>query len=173
MRLLWLAVVLVGALLGVTACNDDGTAEQPPIPPEPLRDDPVVTEPAGEAGEAAVIELRVEDVDAVAVEGFEAALRIETADGEVLERLLWTDLVAAQDPSTPVSAYDLVHEQVVPPGEIVVLAQVALGIGPPPATPDLDGELPCEVNLELAADDVAVIELRLVDSPDCLQLIET
>ena len=45
--------------------------------------------------------------------------------------------------------YDSVLSQPVPAGTVRVEAEVNIGMGPAPEVPDLDGELPCEVVMEV------------------------
>lgn len=171
------AVLLAAlALTAVTAgaCGDDDTAtDPPPVPPEPTTTGAVPTAPPEQGEDSAIVAVRIEEVDGIFIEGFEVGLRFETGDGDVIESMRWSDFVAAQEPSTPESYYDAVLEQTVPAGEVVVLAEVTVGTGPPPSVPDLEGELPCRVELQLAEDERAELEVRFDAPEDCLRQLDS
>lgn len=168
--LLLAALVLTPAL----ACGgeSDGAPTRPAAPIDPGAPDPAPTAPPEGADGSAVVTVRIEDVEGIFVEGFEVGLRFETGDGEVIESILWSEVVAAQGLSTPESFYETVFEQPVPPGEIVVLGEANVGAGPPPSVPDLDGELPCRVALELADGERAELEVRFDPADDCLRRLD-
>lgn len=165
-----LSLVLAPAL----ACGDDdggATTTSAVAPIDADAPDPVPTAPAEDADGSAVVAVSIEDVDGIFTEGFEVGLRFETGDGEVIESTLWSDVVAAQDPSTPDAFYDTVLEQPVPAGEVVVLGGATVGTGPGPSIPDLDGALPCRVELELGDGERAQVEVRFDTTDECLERV--
>ena len=114
--------------------------------------------------------VRLEPVDGMFIEGFEVGLRFEDADGAVLDTVLWSDFVSSQDGAAAQDYYGSVLEQSVPAGPVVVLAAVNIGIGPPPETPDLDGELRCRLELEVPEGETVEVEVLFADE-DCLRAI--
>jgi hypothetical protein len=165
---------LVCATLLAVGCGDadDASVEPPPVPPEPTTSGAVPTAPPEQGEESGLVAVRIEEVEGIFTEGFEVGLRFETGDGDVIESMLWSDVVATQGPSTPASSYDAVLEQPVPVGEVVVFAEVTVGTGPPPSVPDLDGDLPCRVELRLAEDERAELEVRFDPPEDCLRQVD-
>jgi hypothetical protein len=165
-----LALVFAPAL----ACGDDEgdtTTTSAVAPIDDAAPDPVPTAPAEDAEGSAIVAVSIEDVEGIFVEGFEVGLRFETGDGEVIESTLWSEVVAAQDPSTPEAYYETVLEQPVPAGEVVVLGEANVGTGPGPSVPDLDGELPCRVELELDDGERAEVEVRFDTTDECLEQV--
>lgn len=108
------------------------------------------------------------------IEGFEVGLRFETADGTVVASTLWSDFVESTGRTDIDAYYDSVLEQAVPAGVTTVRAEVAIGPAGPPTPPDLAGDLPCSVTVDLDPDQVADVEVRF-DEPDgnCLQWVPT
>lgn len=168
-----ISALLLAALLA-TGCGDTDEAgvDRPPIPPEPTTSGAVPTAPPEQGGQGALVAVQIEEVDGIFTEGFEVALRFETGDGEVIESMLWSDVVATQGPSTPASYYDAVLEQLVPAGDVVVFAEANVGIGPPPSVRDVNGELPCRVELQLDEDERAELEVRFDSPDDCLDQLD-
>src|SRR3546814_18398930 len=66
--------------------------------------------------------------------------------------------------------YDSVLTQPVPPGVIRVLAEANVGMGPGPVIPDLEGDLPCEVTLDVGPNTEVVVEVSFDGSADCLHV---
>jgi hypothetical protein len=173
-RRIQLLLLCVAAVAVAAGCGEDeGTATTVVAPLDEGVLDPEPTAPAEADEESAVVEVRIEELDAIPVEGFEVGLRFEQGDGQVVESALWSDVVAAQDPSTVEGPTDTVLEQPVPAGEVVVLAEVTVGTGPPPSTPDVDGELPCRLELALDAGERAVVEVRFAPADDCLHHVDS
>ena len=155
--LLTAAPALAVALLA--ACSDDDAGTSGAAPAETGRD--------GGTGTTAVA---IEPVDGVLIEGFELGFRLESADGEVLDRVEWNQFVSGQG-DVPIDAfYDSVYEREVPAGTVTVLAQVNVGIGPPPERVDPDGDLNCTLEVEVPAGGRVEVEVALDPEGDCLTL---
>lgn len=122
--------------------------------------------------EQGVITIRLEKVDGIFIEGFEAGIRIETIEGDVLLATLWSDFVNRQANPTFTDYYESVLEQSVQAGEIVVLATVNVGLGPAPVRPDVNGEMACRLVLEVPADGVVEVELVFSGRDNCLSVIK-
>ena len=152
MRSRFVLLLALPALL-LAACGDDEPAD--------------VSADGGGTGTVAV---HIEEVAGAFVEGFEVGLRFETADGEVIDTVLWSDFVASQDSDSLDAYYDSVLEQEVPAGEVVVLATANVGIGPPPEVPDLDGELRCRLPVDVLAGGRVDVEVTFSGDDDCLRL---
>lgn len=118
-----------------------------------------------------IVQVRVEPVDGVFVEGFEIGLRFETDAGEVLASTLWSDFVRSTGRPEIDAYYDSVLRQPVHVGTIRLFAEVNVGIGPPPSTPDLDGDLPCQLAIEVEPGSEPIVEVGFDGSDDCLRLI--
>lgn len=130
-------------------------------------------------GATAAIDVRLEPVNGIFTEGFEVGLRFETADGTEIASTLWSDAVPASNSTDVPDFYGFVLRQPVPAGEPLVLrAEVTIGAAGGPAVPDLDGPLPCRLDLDLAEGTTAVVEVALgtrpaADGAGCLRLVET
>ena len=153
--LLAAAPALVASVLA--ACGDDDATSDTPA------------ETGGDRG-TGTIAVAIEPVDGVLIEGFELGFRLESADGEVLDRVEWNLFVSGQG-DVPIEAfYDSVYESEVPAGAVTVLAQVNVGIGPPPERVDPDGDLNCTLEVEVPAGGRAEVEVALQPEGDCLSL---
>jgi hypothetical protein len=126
----------------------------------------VTTEGSGDA-DVGTVNVGLEPVEGYFIEGFEVGLRFETVDGEVIDALLWTDIVAAIDNPTIDDFYETVHRQPVPAGQVVVLATVSIGAGPPPVVPDLRGPMQCELVVDVAPGGETDVEVSF-EREDCL-----
>lgn len=147
-----LSVVLVLA----AACGDD--------------ENTAVGGPSTDAdADPAVIAISLEETDGIFIEGFEVGLRFETGDGEVIDSTLWSEFVAASGDESLDAYYDSVLEQQVPAGPVVVLATVNVGMGPPPETPDLDGDLDCRLELDAEAGDRIEVEVTFDGTGECVR----
>ena len=146
-----LALAAAASLLA--ACGDD--------------DDAADADAEAPTGTVAVA---IEAVDGVLIEGFELGLRLETADGEVLDQVDWNRFVAAEGAGTVEAFYETVYEREVPAGTIAVLAQVNVGIGPPPEPVDLAGDLNCRLEVEVPDGGRVEVEVALDPEGDCLRL---
>ncbi|MBL8777752.1 MAG: hypothetical protein JNK12_17555 [Acidimicrobiales bacterium] len=102
-------------------------------------------------------------------EGFEVGLRFETADGEVIGSTLWSDFVEASGDDSMGAYYDSVLTQEVQAGPVVVRAEVSIGAGPPPVPPDLEGDLACSLEVEVAPDETVAVEVLFDEADDCLR----
>jgi hypothetical protein len=79
--------------------------------------------------------------------------------------------VAAEQDDTSADTYcSSVHEAAVPAGETVVLATVNIGMGPPPETPGLSGEMDYRLPIDVPEDGRVEIEVRFSGRDDCLRL---
>jgi hypothetical protein len=151
---------LVVACLLLSACggDDDVTAADGPAD---------LAAPPAE-GEIAV---RLEEVEGVFVEGFEVGLRFETAGGEVIASTLWSDFVSSLGSAEMDAYYDSVLTQVVPAGAVTVRAEVNVGMGPGPSIPDLAGDLPCELPVEVGPGERVDVEVSFSGGADCLRVV--
>lgn len=102
-------------------------------------------------------------------EGFEVGLRFETIAGEIIASTLWSDFVAASGDDSMDAYYDSVLTQEVPSGPVVVRAEVSIGAGPPPVPPDLEGDLPCSLEVEVAPHETVAVEVLFHEADDCLR----
>jgi hypothetical protein len=143
-------LLLPAAALLLTACGDDDAAD--------------AEAPTG------TVAVAIEAVDGVLIEGFELGFRIETADGEVLDEVVWNEFVAAEGDGTVEAFYETVYEREVPTGTVTVLAQVNVGIGPPPEPVDPAGDLNCSVDVDVPEDGRVEVEVALDPAGDCLRV---
>ena len=152
MRAITLSLAIALTVLA-TGCSDDDS-----------------TSAGGEAGadDTGTVAVSLEEVDGFFIEGFEIGLRFETAAGERIDAVLWSDVVAAEGRNDLEAYYDTVLEQQVPAGDVVVLATVNVGIGPPPETPDLDGDLRCRLPVTVPVGGRVEVEVGFSDPGDCL-----
>jgi hypothetical protein len=157
MRRLIIPLVLVAFALA--ACGDDEPAG-------------AGDGPADGDGDTGTLAVRLEELDGVLIEGFALGIRVETPDGEVLDAVLWDDVVESVGSDDPDAYYDAVYELEVPAGEVVVLAELNVGIGPAPSVPDLEGDLPCELPVEVGPGERVEVEVSFDGSTDCLRLVE-
>ena len=146
-------LVLAAAAVLLAACGDNGP-----------------TEAADAEAPTGTVAVAIEAVDGVLIEGFELGLRIETADGEVLDEVGWNEFVAAEGDGTTEAFYETVYEREVPAGPVTVLAQVNVGIGPPPEPVDTAGDLNCRLEVEVPEDGRVDVEVALDPAGDCLRL---
>jgi hypothetical protein len=159
-----LVLLLATAGLALTGCGDDD--------PSTVAGSPDETTTTTEASGTGTVAVSLEPVDGMFTEGFEIGLRFETADGEVIDKTLWTDFIQSL-PETASGGidvyYDSVLEQPVPAGDVIVLASVAIGMGPGPVAPDLDGDLDCRLPVTVPADGRVEVEVSFDSSAgDCL-----
>ena len=125
-------------------------------------------EPDGPSGTVAV---RLQRIEGYFVEGFELALRFETAAGEVVDALSWSDFVRSVEPDPPLRAYyESVLEQPVPAGTVVVLATVEIGEVAAAEVPPLDGELRCRASVDVPVGGRVEVEVRFARE-DCLHVL--
>lgn len=120
------------------------------------------------SGPTGTLAVHLQPVDGVFIEGFEAGLRFETADGQVIYATLWTDFVKSTGSTNLRDYYDSVLEQAVPAGTVVVLATVNIGAGPGPVTPDISGELRCRLEVDVPVDRLIEVELAFDRQGNCL-----
>ncbi|MGY6501348.1 MAG: hypothetical protein ACXIVQ_10715 [Acidimicrobiales bacterium] len=150
-----LTIALSALLVLAVACGDDDST-------------PAASGNGGDDSPA-VVAVSLEELDGVMIEGFEIGLRFETADGEVIDSMLWSEVVAGSGDDSIDAFYDTVHEQEVPAGAVTVLATVNVGIGPPPETPDLAGPMDCQLELDLEPGERAQVEVSFDGTDDCLR----
>lgn len=172
-KLLLLLLLATGLLLSACGSDDDTpvatdgdtTTTAPPATGPPDTDPP---DPSDDA--AGTIAVHIEEVEGFFIEGFEVGLRFETADGEVIASTLWGDFVAAEGDGSLESFYESVLEQPVPAGDVVVLATANVGAGPPPETPDIEGDLRCRLEVTVPEGDTVEVEVNFSGTDDCLTL---
>jgi len=156
-RTLLILGLLTGALAACGTDNDTiGTTPDP-------------TNPTTTTGAAGTVAVHLEPVEGVFVEGFQIGLRFEIADGTLIASTLWTDFVRSLGEPTLQDFYDSVLEQPVPAGTVIVRAQVNVGAGPPPVTPDLDGDFACRLDIDVPADGRVEVEVGFSGYSDCLR----
>jgi hypothetical protein len=167
-----LAVVALGAAV-LARGGDDGVV---------VRTGPAAgiggSQDAGAQDRYGTISVQLEQIDGLFIEGFEVGLRFETNDGEVIATRLWSDLVAeSADPDTGEAEfdawYDSVLTQQVPVGAVVVRSVLVTGMGPPYPV-DVEGELPCRLDVDVAPGETVAVEVRLDGERDmrCLRLLD-
>lgn len=152
--------------LAATGCGDEkdqtvATAE---------RDSPAGSVPESKDGASGVVRVRLEPVEGFFVEGFEIGLRFETGEGTLIAATLWSDFVRSMGETDIDAFYDSVLSQPVPAGTVRVQAEVNIGMGPAPEVPDLDGELPCELVIEIGSGIETAVEVTFDGSDDCLRI---
>ena len=171
-----LLVALVAITVLAVSCGSDGAAATDDAPNEPTTTQPDQSDQAetttvpGREADTGTIDIRLEEVEGIFIEGFEIGLRFETADGDVLASTLWSDFVTSAGSSAPDAFYTSVLSQPVPTGDVVVLATVNIGAGPPPVVPELDGEMDCRLEVTVPAGDTIAVEVSFADA-DCLRLV--
>ena len=104
-------------------------------------------------------------------QGFEVVLRVETADGQVLDSVLWTDFVQSLGATTR----GFLHSGLRggrPRRCARRLAEVNVGIARRPRS-DLEGDLPCELPVEVGAGERVEVEVSFDGSTECLRLART
>ena len=156
--------------------GDDADSDDPADEPATGSDEQPADDDTGAAsGDSGTVAIQLEQVEGIFIEGFEIGLRVETADGTTLSAALWSDVVEAGGVTSPDAYYDTVYEVSVPAGPVVVLATVNVGMGPPPETPDLAGDMDCKLPVEVPADGRVDVEV-LFDggrAGNCLRLVES
>ena len=159
-----LALVAIAVLVAACGSDDADVAATDQVPG--------AGGDAGRGSAPARVDVRIEDLEGVFIEGFEVGLRFETGDGELIASVLWTDFVRSTGATDIEAFYDSVLEQDVPPGEVRVSAEANVGMGPPASVPDLDGPLPCEVVLDLAPGQVVTLEVAFDGTNDCVRRVD-
>jgi hypothetical protein len=163
MRSILLLAAPAFALSVLAACGDDSA--------DPVSETTTDTEAdTGGGGGTGTLAVALEPIEGVLIEGFELGVRVESADGEVLDRVVWNDFVAAEGDGTIEAFYESVYETEVPAGTVTVLAAVSVGIGPPPEPVDPDGALNCELDVEVPAGGRVEVEVALNPEGDCLSV---
>ncbi len=127
-----------------------------------------------EPADTGIVAVRLEETPGPFFEGFEIGLRFETGTGEPIAATLWTDYIQSLPEEPTIDTYyDTVLEQTVPAGQVVVLAEGAIGAGPPPVAPDVDGPLDCQLPVTVEAGGRVVVEFRFsAASGDCLAEVD-
>ena len=169
--LLGLAALVVLAACGSDDADTGSVDEAPPVTTGETLPEAVDPPPTNAAAAArGTINVRLEAVDGIFIEGFEIGLRFETPEGEVIDSTLWTDFVNSLSDTDIDAYYTSVLEQDVPAGDVVVLATVNVGNGPAPEIPDLDGALRCRLDVDVPADGTIDVVVTFSGDDDCLQL---
>lgn len=165
-KYLLLALVL-GAF--VAACGDDSPAGPAQSSPNdaagPSETSAPTTIPA-----PGTIALSLEPVQGFFIEGFEIGIRFEDSIGQTIASTYWTDFVASLGEPSLEDYYESVLNQQVPAGRVTVLAEVAVGIGPPPVPPDLNGDLACSLEVDVEPGAVVEVEVLFSEAANCLVL---
>jgi len=172
-------LLAVLALLATACGSDDGvdadapaTEDAPTEEPDTEGDAPTEQPDSGEtAGGEGTLVIALEEVQGFFIEGFEVGLRVEQGDGTVVSSWRWNDVVEQFGDGTASAFYETILEEPVPAGTLIVLATVNVGIGPPPAVPDLDGEMDCRIKVEVPQGGQAEVEVNFSGTPDCLRQI--
>lgn len=167
--LLLFAFLALALVLG--ACGSDNDADTGIGSGDDADSDDGTEQPGGDAAGDGVVAVALEEVDGFFTEGFEVGLRFEQPDGTVLATHRWNDVVAESGDGSIEAFYETVLEQPVPAGDVVVLATVNLGIGPPPEVPDLDGEMDCRLAVAVPAGGRVQVEVDFSGTSDCLRQI--
>lgn len=157
-----LAAVALGAALLARAGGDDVVVQTGPSAGGPGPD------AAADSAEGAIT-VQLEPDVCCFIEGFEVGLRFETTGGEVIASTLWSDFVAASGDGSMDAYYDSVLTQGVPVGRVVVRAEVSIGAGPPPVPPDLEGDLPCSLGVEVGPGETVAVEVVFQEADECLR----
>lgn len=169
----FLLALALGGL--IAACGDDSPANPAPFAPSDDNGSTSTTMPSGSttlttvAADASVA-LSLEAIEGFFIEGFEVAIRFEDSSGRTINSTYWTDFVQSLGDPTLEDYYQSVLVQAVPPGRVTVLAQTAVGMGPPPVQPDLEGELACSLVLDLEPGQRVDVEVSFSGEADCLSI---
>jgi hypothetical protein len=158
---------------GDTVEGDIGGADDPVTTAETVVDDPVGPSSTVAGASTGTVRIQLAPIEGFFIEGFEVGLRFEHGDGTVIASTLWTDFVQATQATQIDDYYDAVLEQPVPVGSVVVRAQVTIGAGPPPSIPDVAGELPCRLDVEVGAGQVVDVEVVFDTGSGCLHVVGT
>lgn len=146
-----IAVLSVVSAFGLSACG--GGASGSPAP-----------------AETGTIAVNIEPVEGFFIEGFEVGIRFETPDGTPISSTLWSDFVTSQGDPELEDFYTSVLEETVPAGEVIVIGEANVGIGPGPVTPDIDGEMRCRLPVTVPANGTVAVEVTFSDPDNCLRL---
>jgi hypothetical protein len=112
-----------------------------------------------------IITVNIEEVQGIFTEGFEVGLRFETPDGEVINSVLWSDYINSLDQG---DFYKSTLEQPVRAGTVVIVGEANVGIGPPPETPNINGDMRCRLEVEVPADGSIAVEVTFSNPAACL-----
>jgi hypothetical protein len=164
------ALVVVGALVAAVAWWPGDDAEQLTTGGTTQGSEEEL-DPAADDAAGAVVRVGIEPVEGFFVEGFEVALRFEGADGTVLASRYWSDWVQESGGEEIDGYYSSELDQPVPVGTVTVHGQATIGPGGPPERPALGGNLPCVLELDLEAGDVATVQVVFESEDDCLRLV--
>lgn len=162
MRTRTMTSLLTAGLLLVGACGDDAGSTGTDAGGET---DTETTEPKDGQG---TISLRLEQIDGVMIEGFALGLRFTGSDGEVIEAIQWNDYVESLGTGDLEAFYDSVLEQPVPAGTVTIEANLVQSIGGPIEPPDLEGDFPCSLDVEVPEGGTVEVEVAFSTEPDCI-----
>ena len=176
-----LGLAVVAVAVGVWLAGSDEQVETVDGDPAPATTDgPATGGPAADGpaagGDEAVgtgqIDVRLEETGGIFIEGFEVGLRFETVGGETLHAAQWTEEFAEAGRTDIDAYYDGVLSRTVPAGPVVVRAEVNVGAGPPPSVPDLTGDLPCSVTVDVAPGRTVTVEVSFEGGDSCLRVVD-
>ena len=170
-----LSVVVIAAALAPVAVwlagRDDATAvdaDRAPTTAPPAGPSAGGDEVAG----TGQVDVRLEETGGIFIEGFEVGLRFETVEGETLAAMRWNEEFADVGRQDIHAYYDSVYHQTVPAGSVVVRAEANTGAGPPPSVPDLSGDLPCSVTVDVAPGETVTLEVSFEGGDGCLRIVD-
>ncbi len=169
--LVLVALAAVAVALGVWLAGSDEVVETVDADPAPATADG----PAAGGDEAVgtgQIDVRLEETGGIFIEGFEVGLRFETVGGETLHAAQWTEEFAEAGRTDIDAYYDGVLSRTVPAGPVVVRAEANVGAGPPPSIPDLRGDLPCSVTVDVAPGRTVTLEVSFEGGDSCLRVVD-
>ncbi len=168
-----LAVAAIAALVAVVVwlAGSDEPVETVDADRVPATTDAMAA--AGdEAPETGWIDVRLEETGGIFIEGFEVGLRFETVEGATVAAIRWNERFAEVGRRDIHEYYDSVHHQSVPAGSVVVRAEANTGAGPPPSVPDLTGDLPCSVTVDVAPGRTVTVEVSFEGGDGCLRVVD-
>lgn len=164
-------VVAISGLLLLLGLVAAGCGEEDRTVAAADRDGAPAPMPEAQGRDSGIVAVQLEPVPGVFIEGFEIGLRLETGKGELIVATLWSDFVQSTGATDIEAFYDSVFTQSVPAGTVRLRAEVNIGIGPGPEVPDLTGDLPCELVVEVEPGTETVVEVSFGGSNDCLRLL--
>lgn len=170
MRQRLILLALLAVLVTIAACESDNAKDDTSNESRATTSEPTTSGKGGPAS-GGIVAVRLEGIGGHFREGFEIGLRFENAEGEVIAATLWGDFVQSQGILSLDAFYDSVLEQVVPMGEIVVLATVNVGQAGAAVPPDLDGDLKCRLEVQVPESGRVDVEVGFSNHENCLRVI--
>ena len=165
------ALAAVAVAVGVWIAGGDDPLETVDADRSPATPEGVAAG-GDESGGTGQIDVRLEETGGIFIEGFEVGLRFETLEGETLGAALWTEEFDEAGRTDIDAYYDGVLHRTVPAGTVVVRAEANVGAGPPPSVPDLTGDLPCSVTVDVAPGQTVTLEVSFAGGDGCLRVVD-